>query len=1004
MKKFKKVDPKQPLAELEREVFDFWVKNDTINKSFVKRSDQKEFVFFDGPPFATGLPHYGHLVASAIKDTTARYWTMHDYYVDRRFGWDTHGLPIEMLAEKTLGLSGPADIKKYGVDKFNEFCRANVLKFTNEWEKTILQFGRWADFRNDYKTMDPFFMESVWWTFKQLFDKGLVYKGHKVMPYSSRLSTPLSNFEAGQDYREVTDKSAYVGFKLVLEDAYLLIWTTTPWTLPANMAIAVNPDLEYSLVQRNTKKYYVASTAVKSLFGEEVQVLKTVWGHELVNQKYVSWFPHKIENPATAYRVYPANWVDASSGTGLVHLAPAFGADDYDVCKKYNVDLFDHTDAEGKFVCSDNDLNGKHFTDTNDIILDKLKADGLLFRTAKVTHRYPYCWRSGTPLMYKAVDVYFIAVESFKDRLIEANKKVNWHPEFVGNARFANWLSETKDWAVSRNRFWGTPMPLWTSDDGDTVCIGSVKELESYVGTKVDDLHPHKIDNLSFMKDGKLYKRVPEVFDCWFESGAMPFAQNHYPFNGSEQNLVADFIAEGLDQTRGWFYTLLVLGVALNNEAPYKNVVVNGIVLDKNGEKMSKSKGNYTPVDDLLNKAGADAVRLHLLGSSVTAAHDLKFDDENVNELHRTFFIPLRNAHAFFAQYADGADFDYVKPTNLSIMDKWLLSNFHKLRNDVSNAIGSYNYAEAVRAITSFVNTLNNKYIRNSRSRFWQSELNNDKKAALYTLHYVLMEYSKILAPFAPFFAEHLYQNLALEPKQSVHEERWPEHNDIDTDLLNTFDLGFTVVELGRTIRERAQVPLKQPLKSISIFSLHGTKIDHVTDLIKSELNVKEVKMLAVPDEICSVKMKPDFKELGKAFRKDTQQYATQVEALVWGQPLPEWLKDGMYKLQFQFVDRTASVADSSTAIYLDLTITDDMRREAFLDVFASDIQSIRKRADLDIFEKCTIRYFGNVALSNSETVELERVLRCYLLKDENVKGIRSSLNKLYIDFSFERV
>jgi isoleucyl-tRNA synthetase len=999
MKKFKQVNPKQPLVELEQEVFAYWKANKVIEKSFLKPDNKPEFVFFDGPPFATGLPHYGHLVASAIKDTTARFWTMQGYYVDRRFGWDTHGLPIEMLAEKSLGLSGPSEIRAFGINEFNEFCRSNVLKFTAEWEKTILQFGRWADFNNDYKTMDPSFMESVWWVFKQLFDKGLVYKGHKVMPYSPRLSTPLSNFEASQEYKDISTKTAYVSFDILNSDESLVIWTTTPWTLPANLAVAVNPTLEYSLVNYNNRKYYVASTTVEQVFGSAANVEKIVRGDSLVGLKYQPWYDHNVAN---AYQVLSAEWVDATTGTGLVHLAPAFGVEDYNLCKKHNIGLVDHTDAEGKLVIDDTDLNGKSFLDANDIVLSKLKQCNMLVKTSSIVHRYPFCWRSHTPLMYKAVDVYFIAVESLKDKLIAANETVKWHPEFVGKARFANWLAETKDWAVSRNRFWGTPLPLWTSEDGDVVCIGSVAELEQYVGQKVEDLHAHKVDALEFRKDGKIYKRVPEVFDCWFESGAMPFAQNHYPFDSDDDKLCADFIAEGLDQTRGWFYTLLVLSVALRDCAPYKNVIVNGIVLDKNGEKMSKSKGNYTPVNDLLNTVGGDAVRLYLLSSSVTAANDLKFNDQNVTDLQRTFFIPLQNAHAFFVQYADNYDFD--KPSQLSIQDKWLISYVNNIKNKVSSSVKNYKYAESVAMLTGFVDVLNNKYIRNNRARFWNTEFNDDKKAACYALHYALTKFSIILAPFAPFFSEYLYRNLSKEPLDSIHNELWGEEEAVDYELLNTFDLGFSVVELGRAVRERQSLPLKQPLSTMKVFSLHKAKLDLISDLIKSELNVKQLVLLDSPDDLCTVRYKPDFKELGKVFGKDTQEYARKLTALEWHDPVPTWVSDGMYKMQFEFFDKKSTNSDRFTAIGFDLNISTELYREGFLNTFSSEVQKMRKEQGFSKFETCILKLYTDIVLDADEVQLLENTLRAKLVRTGREECTRSvTLNDFEIFFDLER-
>jgi isoleucyl-tRNA synthetase len=620
MSVFKPVPSEVSFPREEEEVLALWERHDAFRRSVNERPADKRFIFYDGPPFATGLPHYGHLVASTLKDIVPRYWTMRGHRVERRFGWDTHGLPIEMDVEKKLGLSGPSSIREYGVDKFNEACRAGVLKYVVEWEKAITRLGRWVDFRNDYKTMDTPFMESVWWVFKRLFDQGLIYKGLRVTPYSWRLSTALSNFEAGLDYRDVDDPALTLRFALDgRPNEYLLVWTTTPWTLPSNLAVAVGAELDYVKVRHEDgAAYWVARELKVALLGEASEVLEAKRGSELVGLTYQPLFPYFATHP-NSFRVIASGHVTTTDGTGLVHMAPAFGEDDFEACRREGITVVDPVDAEGRFTAQVPDYVGRNIKEADKDLIKDLKARHAIFKHATVRHAYPFCWRSGTPLIYKTTPSWYVNVEALRERMARHNEGIHWVPEFVGHARFANWLKEARDWSISRSRFWGTPLPIWQSEDGaEQVCVGSVAELEALTGERATDLHPHRIDHLTFERNGKKFSRVGDVFDCWFESGAMPYAQSHYPFENKaafEADFPAQFIAEGLDQTRGWFYTLMVLSTALFDKAPFQNVVVNGLVLAEDGTKMSKSKQNYPDPWLILNGIGADALRAYLIST-----------------------------------------------------------------------------------------------------------------------------------------------------------------------------------------------------------------------------------------------------------------------------------------------------------------------------------------------------------------------------------------------------
>ena len=898
---FEPVSPDASFTEREARILAHWEKTRAFERSVEQHPVEKAYIFYDGPPFATGVPHYGHLVASTLKDVVPRYWTMRGCRVERRFGWDTHGLPIEMLTEEKLGLSGPTEVREYGVGRFNEACRAGVLTYTEEWRRVIGRLGRWVDFDNDYKTMDPSFMESVWWVFKQLWDKGLVYQDFQVMPYSWRLSTSLSNFEANMDYRDVQDPAITVKMPTVGQGGeVLLIWTTTPWTLPSNLAVAVGLELDYvrARVPGDDTVYVVAQALLKKVLGDEAEVVgEPLKGAELVGWRYQPLFDYFVEKRGdVAFRVISADHVTTEDGTGLVHMAPDFGAEDFLASKAEGIEVILSVDDEGRFTREVTDFAGRNVKEADPDIIRAIKDMGRMFHHATLEHPYPFCWRSDTPLIYKALPAWFVRVTDLRDRMVEHNKGIHWVPEAVGSGRFGNWIADARDWNVSRNRFWGTPLPIWACSECDSFqCLGSIAELEELSGATVDDLHPHKIDHLAVpcAECGGDAKRIPDVFDCWFESGSMPYAQTHYPFENRElfeAAFPAKFIAEGLDQTRGWFYTLLVLSTALFDDKPFQNCVVNGMVLNKHGKKMSKKLKNYPPVDEVLDAYGADALRAYLIDSPVVRAEPLKFDEDGVRDVVRTVLIPLQNAWSFFTQYAnvDGWEpGEQVPLAERAELDRWVISTLQSVIREVDAEMELYQLYNVVPVVLSFIDDLTNWYIRLSRRRFWRSaetaEDHADKAAAYATLYEVLLTFSKVLAPFLPFMADGLYQGLGGE-EDSVHLCAWPTVNadQIDLDLERRMELARRAVTMGRRLRERHQLKTRQPLARLTLVH-HDDQarrdLKQMAALMADELNVKEVQVTADGDHLATVSCKPDYKRLGRRYGKKMRDAAAAIGA-----------------------------------------------------------------------------------------------------------------------------
>ena len=1021
--KFKPVSNKVAFPEMERGILDFWEKDGTFAKSLEKNKNGERYRFYDGPPFATGLPHYGHLLAGTIKDIVPRYQTMRGKYVERRFGWDTHGLPIEALAQEALGIAGAHEIKQTGVARFNEQCRSMVLKYVGEWRKTVTRMGRWVDFDNDYKTMDPGFMESVWWVFKQLWNQGRIYKSHRIMPYSWKLSTPLSNFEAGSNYKDVQDPAVTVRVKVCdparlmsrvsgqeasetsggkCTTVYLLIWTTTPWTLPENLAICAGAGIDYVAVRDLTDDarpvYVMAKARLQTLFkkDDQYETIAEFKGSALKGAEYEPIFPYFADKKSEgAFRVLNDDYVTTGDGTGLVHIAPAYGEDDFRVCKEAGITAFaDPLDESCAFTDALPEYKGRFCKDCDKDIIKRLKAEGKLVHQATIVHSYPFCDRTDTPLIYRAIDAWYVRVEDLHERLAANNATVHWTPAYVGEKRFGNWLGEARDWNISRNRFWGSCIPVWVNekDPDDMICVGSVKELEELSGVKVADLHKHFVDEIIIRKDGKTYRRTPEVLDCWFESGSMPYAQRHYMgekdsaagcdlgqgtgapdrIDGRseiDQFFPADFIAEGLDQTRGWFYTLMVLGTCLFGKSPYRNVIVNGLVLAEDGKKMSKRLKNYPDPSKMLDTYGADAIRLYMIHSPVVRAENLKFSENGVKQLMRDLLIPWWNAYSFFVTYAnvDGfADAEVLAPESSNVLDRWIVSSMETLIADVTAAMDAYDLQRSVRPFVRFVGDLTNWYIRRSRRRFWKSQNDGDKLCAYRTLRYVLVQLSKVAAPFTPFIAEEIYRNLKGEgDPESVHLCDFPSAAAAarDVALEKRMAAVQTVVELGRRLRADNDLKVRQPLAAIRI---SGADVEGLEDLIEDELNVKKVAYVADETELCEIRRKANFKTLGPKCGPKMKAVAAAIanggfQFRRQGSELPEAASvciEGVEILPEDVLvtripkEGLVVASEGETVVAIETALTPELVAEGLAREFVSRVQAMRKEADLVVTQR----------------------------------------------------
>ena len=899
---FRSVDPRQDFPKMEEKILEFWNKNDIFRKSIESRPADNEYTIYDGPPFATGHPHYGHLVPGTIKDIVPRYQTMKGHRVVRNWGWDCHGLPVENEMKKKLGISSAKEIQEYGVAKYNEECRSIVLRFTSDWKNTITRMGRWVDFEHGYKTMDLGFMESIWWVFKTLYDKGLIYKGYNILPYSPGLGCPLSNMEVNLGgYRDVTDPAITVRFRVRdTEDTYFLAWTTTPWTLPSNLALALGPDIDYVKILDNESgdKYILGKARLGSYYKDEsaYEILEEYKGSQLKGMRYYPLFDYfaDLYNQG-AFVTVLGDYVTTEDGCGIVHTAPGFGEDDYNVLKGTGIPVICPIDDECKFTSEVKDYEGLFVKDADKLIIQRLKEEGKLVKRENYLHSYPFCWRTGSPLIYRAMDCWFVKVTEFKDRMVANNKKVVWVPEHLRDGRFGKWLEGARDWAISRNRFWGNPIPVWQCDGSDyTEVIGSIAELEAKSGKKVTDLHKHYVDELTWPSpDGKgTMRRVPDVLDCWFESGSMPYGQLHYPFENQERfakTFPADFISEGLDQTRGWFYTLTIMATALFDKPAFLHNVTNGIILAEDGEKMSKSKGNFTDPMILVEKFGADSLRFALMNSAAVHADDLKFSDQMVKDVLKSLILPLWNSYSFFVTYAN---LDNYQPDDTPFeklwnpLDRWMISVTEELCANMDDALGNYDIQRACGYLVAFMDKLNNWYIRRSRRRFWKSENDGDKKMAYNTLYKVLMTFIKLACPIIPFICEEIYQNLRQEgDPESVHLCDYPEYNKNHRDygLEKMMDLTMQAIVMGRSLRSSYNLKTRQPLKKLFLVDRNEEDRKILTgmkDIIAEELNVKEVEINSEETDLVDYSAKANFKVLGSRLGKAMKEVASKIQTM----------------------------------------------------------------------------------------------------------------------------
>lgn len=855
------LNAKKSHAAQEEDVLAFWKEHDVFKKSISSRPEGKPYVFYDGPPFATGTPHYGHIVGSVMKDVIPRYFTMKGYRVERTWGWDCHGLPIENIVEKKFDLGNRKAIESFGIEQFNNACHAEVLTYAAEWEKTINRIGRWVDMENAYKTMDLPFMESLWWVFKTLYEKGLIYEGRKAMHICPRCETALSNFEVNLNYADVKDFSVYVLFTLLSGDyqgAKMIAWTTTPWTLPGNVLLAVNPAFSYFIVQHENDRYIVLKDRVGDVFkGKDYKILEEVMGQQLLGATYEPLFPY-YANHENAFRVVAGDFVTLETGSGIVHIAPGFGEDDKTLAEKEDVAPIMHVQVNGHLVPEvESALHQEGYAvlqkpvkakdDSMSFDLEMIKwlaHKGKLFAKEKITHSYPLCWRCDTPLLNYSASSWFVRVTDLKDRLLATNQEINWMPHHMKDGRFGKWLEGARDWAVSRSRFWGTPIPIWKSEDGELICIGSVEELQQLTGVeKVDNLHKHLVDTMTIVQNGKTFTRVPEVLDCWFESGAMPYAQLHYPFENTsafENGFPAEFIAEGQDQTRGWFYTLHVLANALFDMPAFKQVVVNGIVLAEDGKKMSKRLKNYPDPNDILAQYGADAVRFYLMASPVVRAENLNFAEKDVHEVAKKFITITRNVMAFYALYKESDDGRV--PNGKHPLDAWILARLNETLEEETIALDRYDLSGAARVLQPFVTDLSTWYVRRSRNRLKME--GDDKQEAIATLRTVLETFSKMIAPFMPFLAEIMYQEVqgdfaGNDERLSVHLEMWPESQEVDSTILESMGEARAIVSRILDAREEALRPVKQALQFVTITTPSGIMRTEILEQILEETNVK---------------------------------------------------------------------------------------------------------------------------------------------------------------------
>ena len=1016
---------KEKVEDVEASFSKYWQEKDILNKSIENKD--KYFVFYDGPATANGMPGLHHMVAKFLKDAFCKYKTMQGYKVLRKVGWDTHGLPVEVQVEKQLGFNGKKDIEKYGIEKFNAECRKTVWANEKAFSDLTTKMGQFIDLEHPYVTYDNSYIETEWWILKKFFDAGLFYEGQKILPYCPRCGTGLATHEVAQGYKEISVDTVIVCMKKKDEDAYFLVWTTTPWTLIANVALCVNPNEEYVKVKSQGHKFILAQKLANKILGEDIEILETYKGSKLEYVEYEQLIP-SLSVDKKAFYVTCDEYVTMEDGTGIVHLAPAFGQDDYNVGRKYNLPYLNPVGDDGKY--KEGLWKGQNVFEADLEVIKYLKKEDKLFKKQKIVHNYPHCWRCDSPLIYYSKPSFYLEITKIKDKIIKANSKVNWYPEYVGEKRFANWLENLNDWAISRNRYWGTPLPLWRCSCGHSIMIGSKKELIELATTKVSediDLHRPYVDDIYIKCPicGKEMTRVNDVIDCWFDSGAMPFAQYHYPFENEElfnTQFPADFIAEGIDQTRGWFYSLLVISTFIKGVSPYKNVLVNELLLDKNGQKMHKSKGNAIEPFTIISKYGADIVRFYLPYVSPVWT-PLKFDEDGLKEVHSKFFNPLKNTYTFFQMYAN---IDNIDPRNFKVatsdlenIDKWLLSKYNKLIKNVTSAYEEYDLNKVVKLVTEFVSDdLSNWYIRRNRKRFWQSELDNSKMSVYQTTYEVLIGICKIVAPISPFITEEIYQNLTDE--ESVHLASFPISDEklIDEELENKMELVRNLISLGRNAREEAKIKVRQPISEVIIDGKNKKVLADVIDLIKEELNVKEIVFAENLNEYMNFSIKPNFKNAGSILGSKMPEFVKYLNSLK--EEEINNIRNNM-DLEFEGTKITEDLIDikinakegfniateNNNFIILNTTLTEELLNEGLAREFVSKIQQLRKTENFDVEDRINIyidanKDFINQLMTNMEYIKAETL--CLNFKEDKKASTKLTINEYEILVTLERL
>ncbi|MEA4828246.1 MAG: isoleucine--tRNA ligase [Clostridium sp.] len=991
---YNKVETSTNFVDMERKIANLWKEKDVIQKSFDRNEDGEYFTFYDGPPTANGKPHVGHIITRVMKDLIPRYKVMKGYKVLRKAGWDTHGLPVELEIEKKLEISGKPQIEEYGVEKFVKECKESVFKYTSLWKDMSEKLGFWVDMDNPYVTYHNDYIESVWWALSQMWKKDLLYKGHRITPYCPRCGTALSSHEVAQGYKDVKEATAFVKFKVKGEEnRYILAWTTTPWTLPSNVALTINKAYDYVEVLNNGQYLILAKDLASKVLEGEYEILREFKGEELLGTEYEQLFKFEVPEEKAFYIVH-GDYVTLTDGTGIVHTAPAYGEDDSQTGKKYGLPLINLVDSEGKFVDSVEPWKGLFVKKADPKILEYMKENGMLYKSEKFTHSYPHCWRCNTPLLYYPKDSWFVRMTSLRDKLVENNNKINWYPDNIRTGRFGKFVENVIDWGISRDRYWGTPLPIWECECGHRECIGSVAELKEKGINVPENIELHKpyIDavKLTCPHCGKEMTRTNEVIDCWFDSGSMPFAQHHYPFENKEvfeKTFPAQFISEAVDQTRGGFYTLLAISTALFDTNSYENCIVLGHVLDKHGLKMSKSKGNVVDPFDVLENEGADATRWHFYTASAPWL-PTRFSEEDVKETQRKFLSTLWNVYSFYVLYAEIDQFnplEYKDFVSENVMDKWVISKLNTLVKNVEEHIDNYRITQAALELEDFVDELSNWYVRRNRSRFWTTELTEDKIGAYTTLYKVLTTVVKVAAPFVPFMAEEIYQNLVVgldkDAIESIHLCTWPEYDLslVDSELERQMDLAYKIVKLGRSARNGANIKNRQPLSEMLV----STKSlpEYYGDIIKEELNIKNIEFGSDLSKYVNFEIKPNLPVIGKtygryipAIRKaiGSMNQMELAQSINNGKSVfidVEGLEDQIeltsenLLVTMQGLEGFAFAGEGEVGVTLETTITQELKEEGYVREILSKVQNLRKESGFEVADKIRLYVAGNEML-----------------------------------------